>query len=76
MAEKLLTAIEFRCDFEMKAQIEALAAMLDVTKSDFVRMAVEKELTRHKSMHIGYQEVFGCSEEQGATASDNKGEQA
>jgi predicted DNA-binding protein len=61
--EKKLTSMEFRCEFEMRDQVDALSISLDITRSDFVRAAVEKEVCRHRAMYESLHTVFASDTE-------------
>lgn len=56
--EKKLTSMEFRCDFDLRDQVDSLSLSLDMTRSDFVRAAVEREVCRHRAMYESLHSVF------------------
>ena len=56
---KKLTSIEFRCEVEFRAQVDALASSLNIDRSEFVRSAVAAEVKRQYLMWASLHAVFG-----------------
>ena len=61
--DKKISALEFRCDLDFKEQVDALANSLDMDRSEFLRAAVEKEVSRHRQMYESLHKAFGSESE-------------
>jgi predicted transcriptional regulator len=59
--EKKLSSIEFRCDLDLRDQVDSLSLSLDTTRSEFVRVAVEREVSRHRAMYESLHTVFAST---------------
>jgi hypothetical protein len=60
-AEKLLDAFSIKCTSEFKSLIAMVAAAEGIDASEFVRQAVEKEISRRRSMYEAWHVAFGNS---------------
>ena len=56
--EKLLVSMDFKCTEDFKALVTSLANDLNMDRSQFLRLAVEAEVQRHRAMYEALHSTF------------------
>lgn len=64
--EKMLTNVDFRCTDEFKRLVTELADGLGMDRSEFVRMAVEKEVERNRALFESLHRAFASGSKSGS----------
>ena len=56
--EKLLVSMDFKCTEDFKILVTSLANDLNMDRSQFLRLAVEAEVQRHRAMYEALHSTF------------------
>ena len=59
----MIDSFAFKCSPELKARIAGVAMAENIDASEFVRLAIEAEIEKRRSMYEALHNVFGASED-------------
>ncbi|MCX7825639.1 MAG: hypothetical protein N2689_08770 [Verrucomicrobiae bacterium] len=65
MSEKLLDAFTFKCTSGFKHLVAGVAMAKGMDASEFVRLAVEREINESRSLYEALHKVFGQTRDDG-----------